>query len=88
MSAPTDDLWQVKTGTAALAVCIVRTLQKSDPDFEDRFLKNLDRAYDHFRHDHGATRRDGSPRATSWSKLDNDGELCGRQRGARLLMMR
>jgi hypothetical protein len=62
MSAPTDDLWQVKTGTAALAVCIVRTLQKSDPDFEDRFLKNLDRAYDHFRHDHGATRRDGSPR--------------------------
>ena len=56
-----DDLWSVKTGTAALAVCIVRTLQKSDPDFEDRFLENLDRAYEHFRH-HGATRRDGSPR--------------------------
>ena len=43
------DLWQLKTGTAALVVCIVRTLQKSDPDFEDRFLKNLERAYDHFR---------------------------------------
>jgi hypothetical protein len=57
-----DDLWSVKTGTAALAVCIVRTLQKSDPDFEDRFLETLDRAYEHFRNNHSATRRDGSPR--------------------------
>jgi hypothetical protein len=62
MSAPTDDLWQLKTGTAALAVCIVRTLQKSDPDFEDRFLETLDRAYDHFRERNIATRADGSRR--------------------------
>ncbi len=49
MSVPKDDLWQLKSGTAALAVCIVRTLQKSDPDFEEQFLKNLDRAYYYFR---------------------------------------
>jgi len=28
------------------------------------------------------------PRATSWSKLDNNGELCGLPAGTRLLMMR
>ena len=62
MSAQEDDLWQLKTGTAALAVCIVRTLQKSDPDFEERFLENLERAYYHFREQEGWTRADGSPR--------------------------
>jgi hypothetical protein len=62
MSAQKDDLWQVKTGTAALAVWIVRTLQKSDPDFEDWFLEALDRAYDHFREQQGWTRADGAPR--------------------------
>ena len=62
MPDPRDDLWSVKTGAAALAVCIVRTLQKSDPDFEDRFLESLERAYDHFREDSAATRADGSPR--------------------------
>jgi hypothetical protein len=62
MPDPRDDLWSVKTGTAALAVCIVRTLQKSDPDFEDRFLANLERAYHHFRDNSEATRADGSPR--------------------------
>jgi hypothetical protein len=50
MSAPKDELWQLKTGTAALVACIVRTLQKSDPDFEAQFLASLDRAYDHFRY--------------------------------------
>jgi hypothetical protein len=62
MVAPTDDLWQLKSGMAALAVCIVRTHQKFDPYFEARFLENLDRAYRHFREDHEATRADGSPR--------------------------
>jgi hypothetical protein len=39
-----DDLWQLKTGAAALATCIVRTLNESDPSFEKRFLENLERA--------------------------------------------
>jgi hypothetical protein len=84
-----DDLWSVKTGAAALAVCIVRTLQKSDPDFQDRFLENLDRAYHHFRDEHGATRSDGSPRdvvgvlevlswtnelLTGWNNVTGQGE--------------
>jgi hypothetical protein len=62
MSAQVDDLWQLKTGMAALAVCIVRTLEKSDHSFEESFLANLDRAYDHFRESKVATRADGSPR--------------------------
>jgi hypothetical protein len=58
-----DELWAVKTGAAALAVCLVRTLQKADPHFGDRFLDHLDRAYDHFQENHGRwTRRDGTPR--------------------------
>ena len=63
MAFQQDELWAVKTGAAALAVCMVRTLEKSDPHFEQRFLEHLDRAYDHFRDNHGTwTRSDGSPR--------------------------
>ncbi|WP_316202866.1 MULTISPECIES: hypothetical protein [unclassified Bradyrhizobium] len=58
----TDEQWQVRTGAAALAACIVRTLQQTDPTFEERFLKNLDEAYHHFRDDHDAVRADGSRR--------------------------
>jgi hypothetical protein len=47
-----DDLWQLKTGAAALATCIVRTLDESDHTFEERFLKNLERAYDEIRQRH------------------------------------
>lgn len=61
MADPKDDLWQLKTGMAALAACIVRTLQKSDHSFEERFLADLERAYYHFRDhsyedQHGRTR--------------------------------
>jgi hypothetical protein len=62
MPDPRDDLWSVKTGAAVLTVCVVRTLQKADPDFEGTFLENLERAYHHFRDDSAATRADGSPR--------------------------
>jgi hypothetical protein len=51
MPVQKDDLRQLKLGTAALAACIVRTLQKSDPDFEERFLATLSDAYYHFRDD-------------------------------------
>ena len=58
----TDEEWAVRTGSATLAFCIVLTLQQSDPTFQERFLKNLDDAYYHFRDDNDATRADGSPR--------------------------
>jgi len=45
--AMTNEQWTVRTGAAALATCIVRTLQQSDRTFEERFLKHLDDAY-HF----------------------------------------
>jgi hypothetical protein len=51
-----------KDGAAALATCIVRTLQQSDPTFEERFLKNLDDAYHQFRDDNDAVGADGKPR--------------------------
>lgn len=64
MAFQQDELWAVKTGAAVLAVCMVRTLQKSGhPDIENDFLEQLDRAYDHFRDNPGKwTRADGSPR--------------------------
>lgn len=63
MAFQQDELWSVKSGAAVLAVCLVRTLQKDDPHFEDRFLENLDRAYQHYRDNHGKwTRADGTPR--------------------------
>jgi hypothetical protein len=50
---PEPELWQIKTAVATLAVCMVRTLEKSDPDFEKQFLETLDRAYYHFRENAG-----------------------------------
>ena len=57
--AMTDEQWNVRTGAAALVTCIVRTLQQSDPAFEERFLK---KAYHHFRDDSDAVQADGKPR--------------------------
>ena len=62
MASLTDEQWTVRTGAAALATCIVRTLQESDPTFEERFLKKLDEAYHHFRDDSDAVQADGKPR--------------------------
>jgi hypothetical protein len=62
MAHLTDEQWTVRTGAAALATCIVRTLHESDPTFEERFLKKLDEAYHHFRDDHEAFRVDRSRR--------------------------
>ena len=60
----TNEEWTVRTGAAALATCIVRTLEQSDPTFEARFLKNLDAAYHHFRDEHEAVDANGKPRDT------------------------
>lgn len=62
MAGLTDEQWTVRTGAAALVTCIVRTLQQADPTFEERFLKNLDEAYHHFRDESDAVRADGKPR--------------------------
>jgi len=44
-----DPEWQIKSGAAALVTCIVQTLNESDHTFQERFLKNLDKAYYAFR---------------------------------------
>ena len=62
LMAMTNEQWTVRTGAAALATCIVRTLQQSDPTFEERFLKHLDDAYHQFRDDSDAVGADGKPR--------------------------
>jgi hypothetical protein len=38
-------LFRAKQGMAALATCIVQTLNETDPTFQDRFLERLGRAY-------------------------------------------
>jgi len=48
MTEEADDLDHVKRGAAALAVCIVQTLNESDPSFEARFLDRVSRAYAEF----------------------------------------
>ena len=44
-----SDQDQTRLGLAALAACIVQTLDESDPGFQDRFQENLARAYDKLR---------------------------------------
>jgi hypothetical protein len=53
-----DPEWQIKSGAAALATCIVRTLNESDPTFQTRFLENLDKAYHAFREGEHSPDRD------------------------------
>jgi hypothetical protein len=84
-----DQEWNLKTGPAVLVACLVRTLQQTDPTFEERFLEILGSAYDHFKHDHEAFRSDGSRRdmigvlesiswtremLTGWSNITGQGE--------------
>ncbi|RXG96366.1 hypothetical protein [Bradyrhizobium zhanjiangense] len=40
MATREEEMWQVKTGAAALIACLVRE-EQSDPLFEERFLANL-----------------------------------------------
>jgi hypothetical protein len=85
----TDEEWSIRTGAAALAVCLVRTLQESDPTFQDRFLAKLDDAYHHFRDNSTAVRKDGTRRQvtgvleiiswtnqflTGWDPISGQGE--------------
>ncbi|AWM07616.2 hypothetical protein [Bradyrhizobium symbiodeficiens] len=61
--AMTDEEWNVRAGAAALATCLVKTIEQSDPTFQERFLKNLDDAYYHFKDDSAAVSADGKPRS-------------------------
>ncbi len=45
MTAELPELHRAQRGVAILATCIVETLNDSDPEFKQRFLKNLDHAY-------------------------------------------
>jgi hypothetical protein len=74
------DLWQLKSGAAALATCIVKTMNESDPEFQYRFLQNLERAYSHFR-DSGKENRDvlemlswTRELLTGWSNVSGQGK--------------
>lgn len=49
MADKISDLNHLKKGMAALAACIVQTLNESDPAFQERFLERLGRAYYEFR---------------------------------------
>lgn len=40
-----DDLYHAKRGVAVLATLVVHTLNESDPSYQTRFLKNLERAH-------------------------------------------
>jgi hypothetical protein len=48
-AAPKYDLFHVTRGVAVLAACVIQTLNESDPTFQKRFLKRLERAYDQIR---------------------------------------
>ena len=49
-AAPNDALFHVRRGTAALAACIVQTLNESDPTFQARFVQRLEKAANFFRY--------------------------------------
>lgn len=70
--ADLSDLHRAKRGVAALAACIVQTINESDPSFQARFLKRLDAAYYEF-HDN----MDGDVRQElelfSWTRENLDG---------------
>jgi hypothetical protein len=62
------DLWQLKTGAAVLATCIVQTLDESDPSFEKRFLANLGRAYDQVQERHPDRKMRDVLELLSWTR--------------------
>tara|TARA_R100000365_G_C2746354_1_gene75606 strand:- start:3566 stop:3844 length:279 start_codon:yes stop_codon:yes gene_type:complete len=45
------DLHRAKAGVAVLAVCIVETINETDPSFRDRFLEKMGEAYHKLRDD-------------------------------------
>lgn len=53
MTHEPDDLVSLGRGMTVLVTCMVQEAAKSDPTFEDRFLKRLEEAYREVR-DHSA----------------------------------
>ena len=54
MVAEVDSLHQAKLAAAALAACIVGTLNETDPTFKTRFLDRLAREYEKYRNNSDA----------------------------------
>jgi hypothetical protein len=48
---PKYDLFHVRRGVAVLTTCLVQTLNETDPTFQKRFLKRVERACDLLRRD-------------------------------------
>ena len=46
-----SDVDNAKRGVSVLATCIVETMNETDPNFRDRFLENLSKAYRKLRDD-------------------------------------
>jgi hypothetical protein len=55
MDLPTDDLTQTKLAAAYLAASIVQTLNESDPTFQERLSRTLQKAYGTLRDEGGTT---------------------------------
>jgi hypothetical protein len=49
MAVTEDDLWQIKTGSAALVSCLVRALEKSNPSIRSHVLDILSEEHVQFR---------------------------------------
>jgi hypothetical protein len=60
MAAPAKyDPFHLTRGVAALAACFVQTLNESDPSFQKRFLKRLEKACDQMRdHTEGSVKQE------------------------------
>jgi hypothetical protein len=49
MAITDDDLWQIKTGAAVLVSCLVRAMEKTDPNIRAQVLEILSEDYYTFR---------------------------------------
>lgn len=45
MAKEKDTLFRAKRGVAAMIVCVVQTMNETDPTFQERFIRRLERAY-------------------------------------------
>ena len=88
MSGQPDELFHLKSGVAALAACVVETLNESDSTYRDRFLKKVSEAYHKLRDDRRNERVDDleilswtTGLLTGWNSIEGQGEpLLSRKR--------
>jgi hypothetical protein len=68
MAHDPSDPWQLKTGAAVLATCLVQTLNESDPSFRDRFLQKLEIASDRVQERHPTREMRDVREMLSWTR--------------------